>query len=331
MLIFAKQVHIFTLFLCFIFLSCGRSTEDEKEAAIISAQNYLTSGNCQDAIDVLVAAGSDDKNADYLKTLSSAYACKAGFSEITFFSLDAPKITTVENSALGGLSLFSTSAMSTSTDTSFTNLQIAIDTLLYAGGLADTSDPTPAKRAEIFPAIDAGNINIQVLYMLFAQLGKFVKYYGNTKDGIKGTGDGASRCLVNYDDAAINAYLLTLPGQKLGTCEANGDGANPSVGHLDFGARGSLNVARLCKGVVLLNNIFTILPYVLLDIGSSIGGLKDFDMTTLGTIRDTVIALGAEYAPIASVLSQKKCEADNAADDKYLQYYYAYFFEALLL
>ncbi len=67
------------IFILLILASCGRSSLEEKNYAILKARIALTNGKCQEAIDILEAIGRDQFNVDYLLTLSSAFSCRAGF------------------------------------------------------------------------------------------------------------------------------------------------------------------------------------------------------------------------------------------------------------
>lgn len=77
--------HSLFIAICTLFLACGKTTEEEVKDAILSANIYLSRSECQPAIDLLEGMGRQNKNPYYLKALSSAYACRAGYSTITFF------------------------------------------------------------------------------------------------------------------------------------------------------------------------------------------------------------------------------------------------------
>lgn len=308
--------------------SCGKSKEQEVKDAILSANIYLSTKQCQPAIDVLESMGRQNQNARYLKALSTAYACRAGYSTITFFADDISK--TASPSPLGGMTTYSTS-LTTSTDPltddlNFRDLQTAIDILLYAGGIASTTEPTSATRARYFSAGQAGDINSQLVFMLLVQTGKMMKVYGDADAaGAKGGGSAGNNCFTDYSnaDAVIKAGIPALPG----ACKVT----NSPHPQLDSSL---LTVAerrkRLCEGIVAINGVLEILPSVVASAGG--GDLNDIkNMTT--DIDAAKTALETAYPGIgvvATVLSQENCETDAAITTKSLESYYAAIFETLV-
>ena len=115
--------------------SCGKSVDEKTASAVLSANIHLSKGNCQAAINVLEANGRQDHDAHYLKVLASAYACRSGFSAVSFFATDLA--VTGTPAPLGGASIYSTSLVTTTSpmqnSSSFSDLQKAINILLYAG------------------------------------------------------------------------------------------------------------------------------------------------------------------------------------------------------
>lgn len=306
--------------------SCGKSTEKEVADAVLSANILLSTSQCQPAIDLLEAIGNQPKNAKYLKTLSTAYACRAGYSSTVFFGTDIAK--TAMPSPLGGVTLYTTSTATTTSplanDTKYKDLLNAINILLYAGGSASTVESGALERAKYFNANEQSDINTQLAFMMLVQLGKFIKVYADADaTGAKGGGSAGNNCFTNYSTtpALIQTYVTAvLPG----AC----DSVSSSHPELEVGATN--RKARLCQGVVLMNNILDILPAIL---ASAAGGsLSDISsVTTLINTQKTELttrypAIGAT----ATVLSQANCETEAAITEDTLAAYYAVVFEGLI-
>ncbi|MEA9357096.1 hypothetical protein SHI21_12800 [Bacteriovorax sp. PP10] len=306
--------------------SCGKSKEQEVKDAILSANIYLSTRQCQPAIDLLESMGRQNTNALYLKTLSTGYACRAGYSTTSFFADDISK--TATPSPLGGMTTYKTSLVTTTSpltdDSSFRDLQTAIDILLYAGGIAETTDPSASERAKHFSFNQAGDINSQLAFMMLVQTGKLMKVYADTNAaGVKGGGSGSNTCFTDYTttDPLVKAYLLT---GNTGVCVTD----NSSNTQLALGV--SDRRKRLCEGTVLLNNILDILPSVI----ATAGGGKLDDITTITTQinakKAALEGIDPDFTPTATVLSQTNCENDSDIDEITLSSYYAVFFESLV-
>ena len=321
------------LFLFFVYLfcltGCGQTAKEKRDSAILSARISLTQGNCQQAIDTLESAGRDQFSADYLTTLSSAYSCRAGFSQVAFFGTDVSKIDGANIE--GSFSTFSTSPLTSGytpdTDTKFQDLQTAIDVLLYAGNL---STPSHAGRSTYFSSRELGNISTQALYLLVAQLGKFGKYYGNSNSsGLKGLGTGTNNCYFKYTDAQAVAAIFWL-----NTNTAN-DTCTPGslLGHpdLDTGIQTASDVTkRMCRGVILFNNFVDVFIGTTLSAGSqfdAIRNIQDDIQTYISSCN--VTGSSTPLGALCNVRSQTECE--TVATDSLLQVYYAAIFEALHL
>lgn len=309
------------------FFSCGKNAEEKKVAAVLSANISLSKGNCQDAIDVLEANGRETRDASYLKTLASAYACRAKFSTITFFASDIGLSSTP--APLGGATKYTTSQLtvtgSLANDSKFKDMQTAIDLLLYAGGFSTSTEPTSVERANYFGSKDAGEINSQLVFMMLAQLGKFMEIYANAgTTGVKGSGPASNKCFTDYSNtsAAIQAAIALLPG----ACKV----VNSSHAQLDSTL---LTVAarrkRLCQGVVLLNGVLDLLPSIVASAGggdlSSISSLT----TNINTFKTNLTAV-FPVGYVGTVLSQSNCETDGSITTATLESYYAIIFEALI-
>ncbi|MDO9181293.1 MAG: hypothetical protein Q7U04_02740 [Bacteriovorax sp.] len=325
-----RLVFIFTLFMIF---SCGKNADEKTASAVLSANIYLSKGNCQAAINVLEDNGRQNNDAHYLKVLASAYACRAGFAATTFIASDLAL--TGSPAPLGGTTLYSTSLLSTTSplqnDTRFSDLQTAIQILLYAGGIPSTVEPTASERLKYFSSDEAGEINSQLLFMMFAQLGKYMHVYGNGDAalGKKGAGSGANKCFTGYTDAGIvSASVLAVIAALPVTCRRP---AESSHAELATAIVASTRKSRLCHGVVLLNGLLNILPSV---VGSATG--------TLGTQASAFsVAANAASAAlkladpaigiVASTINQTSCEDNSNVPVAKLESYFALMYESIFL
>lgn len=292
------------LFLLFLTSSCGKNTDEKTADAILSANIALSKGNCQSAITTLESHGRVNDNAAYLKTLASAYACRAGYSTTVLFATNLTKLfTPVPAGPLNGAATFTTSQVTAQNplqnDPYFRDLQTAIDILLYAGGIASTTEPTATERAKYFSSSEAGDINAQLLYMILVQLGKYMYVYGDSSAaGVKGGGIATNNCFTNYTNVAAPVYA--------GTC------ANANSSHLQLGVDvlpAATRKTRLCQGVVLLNAILALLPSVISSLFSS-----PADQASANAIINTINVAKAALPVIGTVittLNQSTCE-DNA-------------------
>lgn len=324
---------LFNLFMLLTLLSCGKPADQKREDALLSANILLSSRQCQAAIDLLEGAGRDTYDGKYMQTLASAYACKAGFTEPRFFVDELPKVGTP--GGLGGLTRFALASTMTAPDAdTFTNLQKAIDVLLYAGGVSSTQDPTAVRRAAGLSSADAQDINAQLMYLVLTQMGLYLYYYGDSSStGVKGSGAGTNTCLVNYDGATtldvgtnLSTYFAT---NVTGACKVAGLG---TTGHVQLGAKNALNVSRLCQGVVLLNTFIDIFPAVLASITTNdlntVNGITtavNLAKTAVTTAKTNVL-----MSTLLNTLNQSKCESDyTAANTQYLEVYFAFMYEVL--
>ncbi|MFZ4712234.1 MAG: hypothetical protein ACOYL6_00865 [Bacteriovoracaceae bacterium] len=320
--------HFSLLFLLLIFcFGCGQSAKEKKDSAILSARISLTLGRCQDAIDTLESLGRDHFNADYLTTLASAYSCRAGFSQIVFFGTDVAKISS--SNINGSFSKFTTSPMTDSatpdTDAKFSDLQTAIDILIYAGNL---STPSNAGRSQYFNSRDLGNISTQALYMVVAQIGKLAKYYGNPDStGLKGMGSGINTCYYTYaDPQAVAAIAWINANTSNDTCNALSPAGHPDF---DTGVETIANVKkRMCRGVVLFNNFVDLALGTTLSAGSEFTSLKSVQVEIEDYIVSCAISTsGTPLGTLCNERSQSSCEATATLQN--LEIYYAAIFEPL--
>ncbi len=295
--------------------------------SVLNAQLLMNStSGCQEAITKLEAETAVcGNNARYIITLASAYGCKAGYNTSTFFASDLPLFSTAGANVLGGLTTFSTSSSMDAYDNdSYVNLKTATNLLLYAGGIASTTEPTVARRNAKFTSLELADIHSLLSYFLLVQMGKYLYYYGDSSGtGVKGSGPQANTCLANYDDANAVAWL---GGGVTGGCVA-GNG-----GHADLGATGSLNVGRMCEGVTLMNNFNVVFPAAIDGFsGDEFGSLDVADLAVAtAALRAALVGFG--YSDdIVDTLNYGNCVSDYTADDTILQIYFAMVFETLFI
>ena len=323
-----SRKNLLLILMIFIFSSCGKKAENEVKSNLISAEILLSKSECQNAIALLEGMGRQNKNARYLKLLSSAYACRAGYSTTVFFGTDIALTSTP--APLGGISRYSTSQKTFSAplieDPKFDDLQEAINILLYAGGLSSTTEPTSATRAALFSQDEASDINSQMAYMMFVQLGRFFKVYADTDaNGVKGAGSASNVCFTDY--STINAQVEFILTNQQGACKVK----NSPHAQLDSALVSTDDRrARLCQGVVLLNGILEVLPSILVSAGG--GDLDDIASVTtdIDTAKDALETAYPAIGPVLTVLSQSNCETDAAITTQTLESYYATIFEALI-
>lgn len=309
-------------------ISCGKNDEQKVIDAIESAHILLSTSQCQPAIDLLEGIGRQPKNAHYLKALSTAYACRAGYSTSTFFGSDVEK--TASPAPLGGITTYSTSletfTVPLTNDTKFADLRTAINLLLYAGGIPSTTEPASSERAKYFSSNQAADINTQLAFMMMVQTGRLFKVYANTSNaGVKGAGSGSNNCFTDYSAVTDDEVEGILALQE-GACTVTN---SPHV-QLDSNL---VSVPerrkRLCEGVVLLNGILELLPSILVSAGG--GDLDDLDDVT-DDLTAAKAALVSVYpaGEVLSVLSQSNCETSTGITEETLESYYATIFEALV-
>lgn len=311
------KISLISILLLTLLLSCGASKEEEIDNAIDYAQQLLTDKQCDLAIKELNDVGYQNSNARYLQTYASAYACKAGFSEITFFANDLSKLASGNTTFLPSLTKFSTSSTTSSTADSYTNMFSAINTLLYAGGITASSH---ANRHAVFGTSDTSNIELQALYLLLGQLGKYLYLHGNTDSlGKKGTRDTpeTNDCLTDYTTAAAQA-AVTAAGATISPCS----NADYNDGHSELKNGAANRKKYLCQGTILFNNMLHIIQNLTLGTTSNTG--------TLGELDDNISALctAGGLGAVCTEKDQTSCEANISIQD--LELYFIAVFETML-
>ena len=314
----------FIFFITFLLLSCGKK-EDEVDSAILRASLALTRGDCQEAIDILELQGRQNKNDTYLKTLASGYACKAEYSTTVLFGTDIP---TISDTTLlfREFSTFTSSPNDAVDNLSFENLQVALDIILYAGGLDQSRDPTSDQRLTIFG--DKGkDINSFAFYLSLAQLGKFNYFYGNASPttGIKGTGVLGNPCYLDYN-ANVDLFITAIGAT--GTCAAGS-----SSGHPDLVAGSEIvNIQNACHGVILFNNFYDTLQSFIDSASGDFGELDDLDDLddVINLLKSAILIAKPTFdTRLFDTTSQERCESLFAGNDEDIMYFYAGIFETL--
>jgi hypothetical protein len=312
----ARTLAVVFVVLGLALAGCAKNEEQEVIDAVDAALNYLSQKDpdCAEAIKVLESVGRQPTNPRYLQTLASAYACRGGFSELTLLS----EVDTIsaDQFFLASLAQLSTSVQTEAEADDFTDLQAAIDILLYAGGRAT---PSAAEQQAVFGTRHGANLNLQALYMIIVQLGRYARWYANTDGaGVKGAGGGVSVCFFDYD-AGPQAVANAHPSNAC-------SGANAGHPDLDYaGVTQAVAQRRLCQGAMLLNNLYDILSNTEISSDSSLG-----DISEVKAAIDPYITLASarpDVAALIATLSQAECEAAAAADDEGIQYYFATLFE----
>lgn len=311
----------FILVLLILFYSCAKKPAEEVEEAIDQAQTLLTSRDCQKAIDILEDVGRQNSHAVYLRILASAYACHAGYSVINFIEEDIESIDVTDAASLfPSLSILRNSTETEADSFSYENMRVALNIILHSTG----NEPSHLDRVAKFGPRKAGELSMSALLMSFAQLGKFLHYYGNVgATGNKGGGSGTSTCFVKYTDPQATA---ALGGGATGVC----DNIAVDDGHPDL----SLAVAdlpdtkrRMCEGLMLVTNIIDILDTMTLPDSDSLGDISGV-ADIVNEFKDT-IASNANLATLINTTSQEACEAlvDDNTQFGYLQQVYVALFE----
>jgi hypothetical protein len=314
--------------LILLFSSCAKTPTEEALEAVDIAQTYLSQDECQKAIDILEELGRQTDNAIYLQVLASAYACRAGFSEIDFIANDVEDIDSDAADLMKSLSILSLSYESEANSSQYQDILTALNILLTI----NSNQPSQSERNTTFGPRKAGDMGMQALFLTIVQFGKFLNFYGNVSaTGVKGGGAAntdeqgptASNCFVEYTYASATTYLTGAGG----TCNnmASDDGhPNMSFAVADL----ATTKQRMCEGLMLVTNLIDILNNITISDNSSLGALADV-VDTVNTIKTTAIAADASLGTLLNTTSQSTCEtlvANNSEFDN-LQYIYALIFE----
>jgi hypothetical protein len=279
---------------------------------------------------LLEEVGRQPTDPIYLQVLSSAYACRAGFDEISFIASDIPLISSSALGLMKSLTRFSDSAESAADSPNYRDTREAINVLLGTSGAAE---PSQLSRNSAFGARKSGDIGIQILLLSISQFGKFLHFYGNVdSDGDKGEGAAnadeqgavASTCFLKYDDSRAVTFLQAGPPYQGGVC----NNLVLDQGHPDLTLAGAQTNRRLCEGLMLLTNIIDTINNIDLPSNSSLSALSNIsdDITAFKT---TATALDPQLATLLNTTSQSRCETllETPAEKNNMQYIYALIFE----
>ena len=241
------KANFFLIFLTLFPLSCGKFSPHEKVEHVINKANfYLTTNQCDKALDTLDDITYQEKNIDYILANSSALACRGGYSTTKLFLTEFTDMKTGQDSLLASLATFSTSSkMTGEEDMRFVSIRRALNHLLLPGGIAQSSHIN-RMSIEDFSKTDVERLNVLAFYLTLIQLGKIVFYYGNTdKDGAKGKGTQGNDCYLTYSDTSAQALVALA---KTG-CGIGGDG------HSELDSSRTMR----CYGIILFNNFLDLL------------------------------------------------------------------------
>ena len=232
--------------LLLLLTSCSKSSKENTADIINKAYFFLSTKECTKAIDTLKSISYQRKNPDYILAYTSALACKANYSTISFFLTDLSKMEIDITSFFKSLATLSTSRIIDEEDEEFHYLKDALKHLLHAGGISRSSHDNRLAVKE-FSIEDVTRFDIFALYLSFIQLGRMISFFGNAAtDGTKGGGDQENNCYLTYTDTRA---ILLLSGSQNSSCQRG------EAGHVVLDDSRELQ----CYGIVLFNNFIDIL------------------------------------------------------------------------
>lgn len=304
------------LFIILVLASCAKKPEEKTMEAIDVALTYLSSRECDEAIDVLRDA-EDLANPIYLQVLASAYACKADYDEVVFISDDLEGLDTTSSATI----MKSIASMTLSPETTVDSDEyVAIRTGINLI-LDSTTTVTHTARVTKFGTRKAGDLSTQALMLNIVNLGKFLNYYGNVNAaGGKGLGANTNSCFINYTDARAQTVVASA---VTGACTVNNDG-HPE---LSFVAADLPDTKRrLCEGLMLLTNILDILDTLDFSSSSELGNLEEIS-SKVSTFKAVAVAAG--LGTLINMTSQSACVTamDTASNLDDMEYMYSLLFE----
>lgn len=299
-------------------VACSKNEAEKTNEAVDVALTYLSDGKCEKAIDVLEDAGVQNNDAVYLQVLASAYACKADFNEIEFIDGDLKNITTTSAATIiKDLAGMNYSAETAADSPDFTAILTGLNYLLNS----TSGDPGQTERETKFGVRKSGDMGMQVLILSLADLGKFLRFYGNTDAaGAKGAGTGTNNCFMDYNDPRAQALV---GGGTTGACVSNNDG------HPDLDQSTANGKRRMCEGIVLLTNALDVLENIDFSDSSTLSNMSDVS-AQIATYR--ALATSAGIGNIIDMTSQEECEDYAAVPAQLLdlEYFYALIYEVSL-
>lgn len=296
-------------FILILSISCGKNTVEETAEAIDVALTHLSKDECDKAIEVLEEIKDHDDNAVYLQVLASAYACKANYNETSVVANDLSNLNASTPSAvMASLSTMTIAAETIIDSSDYVNLRTAIGILLNT----TSGSPSHTARVAKFGSRKAGDMSVQALLLNVANLGKFLKLYGNVNvTGVKGGGSNTNTCFLNYTDARAQGVV---GGGVTGACNTNNDG------HPDLDQSTDAGKRRLCEGLMLVTNVLDILDNLDFSGSSELSILEDVS-NQVGSFKSAAVAAG--LSNLINMTSQSACvtamaTASNLNDMEYL-------------
>ena len=297
-----------------LLLACSKSKNEKIRLAIDEANFHLTENRCDEALEALDDVSYQDNNADFIMAQASSWACKGGYSSITFFLEDLPNMESASSAILGSLATFSTSEMEGEDDEKFKHLRQALSLLLLPGGNT-VSSHEERKKVLGLSAQDVERLEVFALYLILIQMGKYTYFYGNSgSDGVKGDGDGDNECYLSYKNTAAEAIAI-LTG---GSCDPSmgGSGHDELTGNRDL----------MCYGVILFNNFIDIIGNL------AFRGDNADELVNVGsTISDLCSQVtGTDLGDICTVKTLKSCvDNDTKHSDDHLEIFHAAVYETM--
>jgi hypothetical protein len=313
-----EAVRSLIIIILFFLASCAKEKTAEVASAVDLAQTYLSYDKCDDAIKVLEEVGRQNTNAIYLQVLASAYACRAGFSEINFLVNDIDSLSSPE--LMKALSTLSLSNELITDSAKYADIRTAINILLNADQAAQ---PLQSYRTALYGSRKAGDIGVQILMLTIVQWGKFLNHFGSVNDtGEKGLRTGQSNaCFLNYSYPQAQAIINGLPATN--NCNSNNDG------HPDLDLTTAAGKKRACEGLMIITNLIDILNNIDLSGSDSLGPLADLT-TVASDFKVNAEAADSTLATLLNITSQAVCETTlgSASEVDKMQMIYALIFEA---
>lgn len=287
--------HFILIFSLLVVSSCGNNPEEEAYQGIDQALTLLSEEKCAEAIKILEDLEDQDENPVWIKTLASAYACKAGFNMIKFVDDDIEAID--ETRLFASISDLSYSDETATDSEAYLAMKESLNIL-------GRSDFKQATRNADFGRRHGEDMGVQVLIYSLMQFGKYLNWYGNVDaTGKKGAGTNTNSCYLNYSYGPAVAAVGSNPVSN--ACQVTNDG------HPDLSG-GNL-IPRMCEGLTLMTNIIDTINGIDLSNSSTLSSLEDI-VTEVNSYRTAADAAGVGY--LLDVTSPEACETllANASD-----------------
>ncbi|HXH74919.1 MAG TPA: hypothetical protein VNJ08_08140 [Bacteriovoracaceae bacterium] len=310
------------IFLLCLLASCSKKKPEEVADAIDVAQTYLSESKCTKAISLLEGVGRQNDDAIYLQVLASAYACRAGFSEINFLTSDVTTIDTSPSTDLmKSISILSTSNETATDSASYTDMQSALNVLLHADGGVQPSQLT---REGAFGVRKAGDMGFQILFLTIGQLGKFLNQFGDVNTlGKKGAGTTSTNtCFLDYSYVQAQTARGTLPAAT-NACLSN------TAGHDDLDLGTVAGKRHACEGLMLITNLIDVLNNIDLSGSDTLSKLTGI-ASIANAFKSAAITAEPNVQTLLETTLQSSCVTllDTPAEVDYMQLIYVMIFEA---